>query len=39
MTRALIALAIRSGIPPTVWLEQPDWYIETAIDLLTQDDD
>jgi hypothetical protein len=34
MTRAVIALAIRSGIPASTWLAEPPRYIETALDLL-----
>lgn len=37
MTRALVALAIRSGIPASAWLAEPPRYIETALDLLAED--
>jgi hypothetical protein len=30
----LVALAIRSGIPPSVWLKEPPEYLETALTLL-----
>lgn len=35
----MIALAIRTGIPPDVWLAQPPGYLATALDLLTTDDE
>lgn len=36
MTRAVIALAIRTGIAPSAWLAEPPRYIETAIELLSE---
>lgn len=37
MTRAVISLAIRTGIPASVWANEPPRYIETALDLLSDD--
>lgn len=38
MSRLVVALAIRSGIPVSVWLAEDDRVFDTAIDLLRGED-
>lgn len=38
MSRALVVLALRSGIPPDVWRRQTDDDIDMAIVLLREQD-
>lgn len=39
MSETLVALMLRTGIPLTVWLEQPDGVIETAIRMVNEQDE
>jgi hypothetical protein len=39
MTRAIVALALASGIAPSVWFEQDPRVIDTAFELLAERDD
>lgn len=38
MSATLVALMLRTGVPFDVWLRQPEGVIETALQLLTDDD-
>jgi hypothetical protein len=39
MSRTVVALMIRTSIPFSVWLDQPDGVIETALELLAEQND
>lgn len=38
MSHTLVALMLRTSIPFTTWMEQPDGVIETAIQMLLEQD-
>lgn len=39
MSRTIVRLMLHTRIPFTVWLEQPDGVIETALQMLTDPDE